>query len=248
MAVVQGKFRLQEWKRIIWLVRGRSGRVTQLPSTALPIAHLPAKPNFGVGNRKPKPFNIGVLSPKWRITMKFPRVSLFVAIALATSAGANLAYSQEFVQVTTGLLSKIAVGGQSMWGINRSDQIYQYQPATQSFKQLPGQLASIAVGGGTLVQPDEVWGINASDQIYRFDPSAQIFEQEPGLLAQISVGSGYVACHAAEVWGLNAAGQIYRFNYCANSFFQVPGLLAQISVGDGEVWGINSSGQIYYFN
>jgi hypothetical protein len=55
--------------------------------------------------------------------MKFKKASLFVAVALAMSAGANLAYPQELVQVTTGLLTKIADGGQSMWGINpgRSD-------------------------------------------------------------------------------------------------------------------------------
>jgi hypothetical protein len=65
--------------------------------------------------------------------MKFQKASFFVTIALATTAGANLAYPQEFVQVTTGLLAKIAVGGQSMWGINQSGQIYQFVPAARNF-------------------------------------------------------------------------------------------------------------------
>jgi hypothetical protein len=219
-------------------------------NAAPPIAHSPAR-QFRVGNRDPKKqFNIGVLVAEREITMKFQKTSLFVAIALAMSAGANLAYPQEFVQVP-GLLSKIAVGGQSVWGINRSNQVYQYDPATRLFVQMEGDLVSIAVGGGTVRQPDEVWGIGPSRQIYRFNPSDLphgLFEQIPGQLTQISVGPGYKPCHQAEVWGLNASGAIYRFDYCANSFFQVPGILAQITVGDGEVWGLNAAGQIYQFN
>ena len=171
--------------------------------------------------------------------MKFQKASFVVGIALAISAGANLAYPQGFVQVTTGLLSKIAVGGQSMWGINQSGQVYQFDPAAQKFTQVQGQFTRIAVGGGTLGQPDEVWGINASQQIFRFNPfdlpAPGLFEQIPGSLTAISVGPGYEPCHQAEVWGINASGNIYRFDYCANSFFQVPGILAQITVGDGEV-------------
>jgi virginiamycin B lyase len=182
--------------------------------------------------------------------MKFQKASLFVAIALAMSAGANLAYSQEFVQVTTSSLTQIAVGGQSVWGLNASGQIFQFNPTTQKFTQVPGQLTSIAVGGGTLGQPEEVWGINGRE-ILRFNPQdlpAGLFEQIPGQLSRISVGPGYEPCHQAEVWGINASGDIYRFNYCANSFFQVPGILAQIAVGDSEVWGINSALQVYRFN
>jgi len=126
--------------------------------------------------------------------MKFQKASFVVAIALAMSAGANLAYPQEFRQVTTGLLAKIAVGGQSMWGINQSGQIYEFEPAAQTFRQVPGQLTRIAVGGGTLGQPDEVWGINASHEIFHFNPfdlpAPGLFEQIPGLLTTISVGPG----------------------------------------------------------
>jgi virginiamycin B lyase len=184
--------------------------------------------------------------------MKFQKASLFAAIALALSAGANLAYPQSFVQVTTSSLVQIAAGGQSMWGLNQSGQIFQFDPGAQKFTQVPGQLTSIVVGGGTLGQLDEVWGLNGSHEIFRFNPqdlpAPGLFEQKPGFLSRISVGPGYEPCHQAEVWGINASGDIYRFNYCANTFFQVPGILAQIAVGDGEVWGLNAAGQIYRFN
>jgi hypothetical protein len=164
-----------------------------------------------------------ILPAEKDIAMKFQKASLFVGVALAMSAGAK------------------ACGGST--GPVR---------ATRSFTQIPGQLASIAVGGGTLTQPDEVWGINASHEIFHFNPNdlpaPGLFEQIPGSLTQISVGAGYEPCHQAEVWGLNAAGDIYRFDYCANSFFQVTGTLAQITVGDGEVWGLAAGGQIYQFN
>ena len=95
--------------------------------------------------------------------MKFQKASLFVTIALATSAGANLAYPQSFVQVTTEALAQVAAGGQSVWGLNASGQIFQFNPAAQKFTQVPGQLTSIAVGGGTLGQLDEVWGLNSRE-------------------------------------------------------------------------------------
>jgi Tectonin domain len=155
------------------------------------------------------------------------------------------ASAQHFKEITGTPLSQIAVGRKEVWGLYNS-RVYRFKSNTESFDQIPGALTQIAVGGGTLLQSDEVWGINASGEIYRFDFTTKTLVQVPGALTQIAVGgaAGYGDnCHPYEVWGINSPN-VYRYNYCYSQFESVPnagglGNFTQIAVGPiGDVWGL----------
>jgi Tectonin domain len=92
-----------------------------------------------------------------------------------------------------GSLRQITVGSFGPWGINADQDIFSFDG--QVFKQIPGKLAQVAAGGGSLGRGDEVWGINASSKIFRFNGA--VFEEVPGLLTQIVVGGN------ASVWGIS---------------------------------------------
>jgi hypothetical protein len=165
------------------------------------------------------------------------------------SALTSTAAAQRFEQIPGVTLTRIAVGNQSVLGIDQFNQVFDYKPASNSFQLIPGQqLISIAAGGGTLVQPDEVWGLSATHQIFRLGSNGA-FQQVPGLLTQITVGPGYEACHPAEVWGLNSSSDVFRFDFCSGQFHLAAShLLIQISVGEHEVWGLNAVGAIFHWN
>jgi hypothetical protein len=108
----------------------------------------------------------------------------------------------------------------------------------QSFQQMPGNLAQVAVGNN-----GSVWGLTSAQQIYRWNIDLQKFDRKPGALAQIAVGMEGAA------WGLNAAQEIYRFSPDAQAFVKITGRLAQIAVGnDAAVWGLNAAQEIYHYN
>ena len=60
-------------------------------------------------------------------------------------------------------LIQIQAGGDGVWGIGSSQQIYRLQPFTNSLTQIPGALVSISVGSG-----GGVWGIDSSGKAYAF--------------------------------------------------------------------------------
>jgi virginiamycin B lyase len=164
------------------------------------------------------------------------------------SALTSTAAAQGFNQIP-GFLSKIAVGNQTVAGINDSSQVVTYKTSSSNFQPIPGgsgRFVTFAVGGGTLLQPDEVWALNDAQQIFRLSNGS--FQQIPGLLSQIAVGPGYETCHPAEVWGLNPSGEVFRFDFCSGQFNQASGQLSQISVGEHEVWGLNAAGAIFHWN
>jgi hypothetical protein len=171
-----------------------------------------------------------------------------VLVVSICSALTSTAAAQGFAQVP-GFLSKIAVGSHTVAGINDSGQIVTYDTSSSNFQPIPGgsgQFVALAVGGGTVLQPDEVWGLDENRQIFRLSNGS--FQQIPGQLAQIAVGPGFETCHPAEVWGLNETGGIFRFDFCSGQFHQAPGQLIQISVGEHEVWGLNATGAIFHWN
>jgi hypothetical protein len=145
--------------------------------------------------------------------------------------------AQSFHQIP-GKLSQISVGSYRVWGINASQDIFQFDSSAQRFRQVPGKLTQIAVGGdGT-----EVWGITANQDIFRFDFGAEVFKQVPGKLVRITVGGTF---STVSVWGINATQDIFQFDPGSQLFSQVPGKLTQISVFEGSVWGINASQDIF---
>jgi len=119
---------------------------------------------------------------------------------------------------------------------SQPNNIWRYNFCNASWVQVPGQLASISVGGG------EVWGINAASQIFRFNSATQSgWTQIPGSLSSLAVG-------ADGVWGINSSQQAFQFNPATKAFVQIPNIsLTTIGAGGNGVWGINASNQVYRY-
>ena len=194
-----------------------------------------------------------------RINVRFALCLMLICWTAAVAP----ASAQHFQQMT-GSLTKVAVGYAEVWGLNGS-QIYRFNPGTKTFGQIPGSFTQVAVGGGTLLQRDEVWALNTSGYIYRFNFSTKAFAYVPGIrfggvlpglrFTQIVVGDGDEdKCHTYEVWGRNVdiygSVNIYRYNYCTSLFdyIQTPNPFTVIATGGGDVWGLDEYAQIWHYN
>ncbi len=112
------------------------------------------------------------------------RKNVFWSVLLVLFCWASLvvpASAQHFTQVK-GTLASVAAGRNEVFGIDANGAVWRYHAATKSFSKIPGVLAHVAVGGGTLSQHDDVWGINASGNVYRFNYSTKVFNQVQGVL------------------------------------------------------------------
>lgn len=185
---------------------------------------------------------------------------IFAAIAAQTASarpcGALIPCPTNFA-IGKGLgapVRMIASGGTSVWALDTNFAIYRWNTDTRVFDQIPGSLVWISVGGGTLLEPDEVWGYNAAGQFYRWSSGWVAMPVPAGGLGGPVIGKGFNnSCHPYEVWALGVVSvfngnNIWRYNYCSAAWEQVPGQLASLSVGGGEIWGLNFSGQIWRFN
>jgi hypothetical protein len=155
--------------------------------------------------------------------------------------------------------------------MSRTNVRYRFNPGAQTFSQIPGALAQIAVGGGTLMQTDEVWGVN-NGYVYRFNFNTNAFDSVRGFepcqfcipvfFSQIVVGAGYEdSCHPYEVWGISyfPGVNVYRYNYCTSLFDNTPTVFdidgtetqiafTQIAVDGGCVWGLSGSSVPVYLS
>ena len=113
-----------------------------------------------------------------------------------------------------------------------------YAASAQSFRQVPGKLASIALGG-TQTGAVAVWGLDSAQNIYTFD--GLLFDPVSGSLSQISV-DGSLVC------GINSNDDIFCTIGQGFNFVQLPGKLAQISVHGTAVWGINANQDVFQFS
>ena len=125
-----------------------------------------------------------------------------------------------FKQVT-GTLTRIAVGVDGVWGIlDRSPvdtggaaiarggggvtlapQVFQYDPATGTFVEIPNApMKTIAAGG------NGVWALDGSGNVFRLQAVTRKFIPVPNVtLLSLSVGSG------TDVWGIDQNHQIRAF-------------------------------------
>jgi hypothetical protein len=110
--------------------------------------------------------------------------------------------------------------------------------SAQSFRQVPGKLASIAVGG-TQTGAVAVWGLDSAQNIYAFD--GLLFDHIPGSLSQISA-DGLLVC------GINTSSDVFCTEGTGFNFVQLPGKLTQISAHGNAIWGINASHDVYQFD
>jgi len=68
-----------------------------------------------------------------------------------------------FFVINFGLPIQMQAGGNGVWGLDSSGNIYRLDTNTYNFVQVPGLLGSISVGSG-----GGVWGINSSHQVLAF--------------------------------------------------------------------------------
>lgn len=112
-------------------------------------------------------------------------------------------------------------------------QIFQWQPATSTWKLIPGALTRIAVGSD-----GSVWGINWQQEIFKWDSVNNKWDRMPGAAAQIVISTENV------VWVLNSAGVPFYWSTTYNDWQQallqdgLTSLLSIASNGNGKVWGV----------
>ncbi len=160
--------------------------------------------------------------------------------------------AQRFVQTNSGP-STTAPGAASTWGIwactgCQFNGTYQYIAGKFQQVTTPVPFLTISVGGGSVMQFDEVWATDFNNLIYRWDPYSQAFHQVAGSLTNIEIGEGYTACHQYEVWGTDVNHQVWRYNYCTFTWDSVPGFLNGLAVGGGEVWALNGYNEVFRYN
>jgi hypothetical protein len=180
-------------------------------------------------------------------------VAVVSSLALMLGAAAP-GWAQHFQQVPNAILFQVAPGAVSAWGMTTCqpdcfmNSIDQY--VAGQFRQVssPTEFASVGVGGGSVMQFDEVWATDVNNLIYQWDNYGQTFHQVAGSLQNVVVGEGYSACHPYEVWGSDVNHQVWRFNYCTHSFDFIGGFFNGLSTGGGEVWALNGYNQVFRFN
>jgi hypothetical protein len=157
----------------------------------------------------------------------------------ATASGTSWVFSQ-----VPGVLDFIAVGigyddschPYEVWGLNPAAEIYRYSFCSKLFEQVPGTLATLAVGGG------DIWGINGDGKIFNFNFATHNFDlglNNNNAFSQVTVGPN-------GVWALDGqtdVWQIVQVGVALNVL--VHGPLAQIQAGGDGVWGINTFQQVF---
>ncbi|MFZ1918507.1 MAG: tectonin domain-containing protein [Terriglobales bacterium] len=201
-----------------------------------------------------------------------------LCLLLICSAAAVPASAQHFQQMT-GSLTQIAAGRAEVWGLNGS-QPYRFDASTKKFvkisDKISGPLAQIAVGGGSLLEPDQVWGINASGLVYQYNFTTKAFVYVTGGIecklclfdswSQLVVGEGDEdaaaggsdGCHPYEVWGLQSnlayQGLPYRYNWCEGAFDQIPlpgsstTPFTHLATGGSDTWALDANAHIWHYN
>lgn len=109
--------------------------------------------------------------------------------------------------------------------------------SAQSFRQVPGKLASISLGG-TQTGAVAVWGIDSAQNIYSFN--GLLFDSIPGSLTQISVDGNSVT-------GINANSDIFS-TLGLSGFTQISGKLTQVSTHGLAAWELTQMGTFFNFN
>ena len=175
----------------------------------------------------------------------------FLALTLGVAVPG---WAQRFQQVPNAILFQVAPGAVSVWGMTTcqpncfTNSIDQY--VAGQFRQVssPTEFAHVSVGGGSVMQFDEVWATDRNGNIFQWDNYAQTFHQVAGSMRDVEVGQGYSACHPYEVWGTDANHEVWRFNYCTHNFDFIGGFFNGLSTGGGEVWALNGYNQVFRFN
>jgi hypothetical protein len=210
--------------------------------------------------------------------MSCAKVDFALCLLVICSAALVPASAQHFQQMS-GSLSQIAAGRNEVWGLDGS-QPYRFNSTNKDFVKISdkvsGPLAQIAVGGGSLLELDQVWAINTSGLVYQYDFTTKAFVYVTGgvecklclfdSFSQLVVGMGDEdgadgasdACHPYEVWALQSnlayQGLPYRYNYCEGEFDEI-GLpsgsttpFTRLATGGSDTWALDANANIWHFS
>jgi hypothetical protein len=176
-----------------------------------------------------------------------------VSFLALTLGAAGPGWAQTFQQVPNIGLLQVIPGAVSVWGMWACQGCVDnatYRFVAGQFQQVltPTPFAHISVGGGSVMQFDEVWATDFNNNVFQWDNYAQTFHQVVGSMQDVEVAQGYSACHPYEVWGTDANHEVWRFNYCTHSFDLIGGFFNGLATGGGEVWALNGYNQVFRFN
>jgi hypothetical protein len=62
-----------------------------------------------------------------------------------------------------GIVRVIVAGGNEVWGLNNSNQIFKFTPSTQTWTQFTGTFSQLAIGSG-----GGIWTLDTSNNVYYF--------------------------------------------------------------------------------
>ncbi len=143
----------------------------------------------------------------------------------------------------TPLFQGIAVGkGNTVFGVDFSDNIYTYDFSSKTFINIAGSLSYIGAGG------QGVWGVNSSGHIFMWNGTA--FVPPPHGEPSTDFTTVYVGSYGIGVWAVDTSDNTYLFN-TDTDFFDGPiggGTKVDIGVGNAEVWSVNSSDQVFMYD
>jgi len=173
-------------------------------------------------------------------------VALVISVAVPGSA-------QQFVWIANSEALNLAPGAVSLWGqwaCTDCEFNATYQFTANQFHQIstPTQFATISVGGGSVMQFDEVWATDFNGNIFQWNNYTQAFQQVSGSLQNVVVGEGYTSCHPYEVWGTNSSNEVFRYNYCSFGWDPISGFFSGLATGGGEIWALNGYDQIFRYD
>jgi hypothetical protein len=189
---------------------------------------------------------------------------------ICLTAAVAPASAQHFQEIPTPL-SQISAGYKEVWGLKfPGGLIYRLVPGngvtSADFQQVNGSLSQVAVGGGSLFQPDQVWGVNGAG-VFSFNLSTNAYTQHnpsgpATYFNHVAVGEGDLdSCHPYEVWGLASSvlassGLPYRYNFCQSRFDKIPlpsgstTPFTQIATAPrgSDVWAVDANGLAWHLN
>jgi len=153
----------------------------------------------------------------------------------------NVAYHYNVLRnrmdATTGSISSVMIGsGAAVFGLGSAGKIYQWDPASLTWLQLPGFLSSISVGAnGTMC------GVNDAASVYCLAGNPKRAQNVLSAFSQTGPNQISVGVDGS-VWEIDLSSAVEFFNSGTQAFEPVPEApqLTQISVGAGaDVWGVN---------
>jgi hypothetical protein len=180
------------------------------------------------------------------IPMSHKNVFWNVLLILVCAAVFVIPASAQHFQQIKGTFVSVAAGRNEVFAIDTKGLAWRFNATSQTFAKVKGTTAftQIAIGGGTVMQLDDVWGVTGLGLVFRFNYTTKTFVQIPDInLEQITVGEGVEDnCHPYEVWGVqNSTANAYRYDYCASQFHLSPGSqLTQVATLGGALWGLNA--------